>query len=127
MEDGPIRIIPVANSAFERFVIVDERRKQFWGGNEWTHLKSSAAVFADTAHAMRRVLSLMSGKELRVFSVPITVHLESENADEITMEQLREFLAIMTIHWVLEADEEKIMNDKSVSFSIPWNDLEEWG
>jgi len=127
MEDGPIRIIPVENSAFERFVIVDERRKQFWGGNEWTHLKSSAAVFADTAHAMRRALSLTIGRELRVFSVPITICLDSEHAEDITMEHLKDFLAVNSIQWVIECREEKVLNDQSVTMNVDWNDLEEWG
>ena len=127
MNDGPIRIIPVENCDFERFVIIDDRLDRYWGGDSWTFLRSSATVFSNIEHAMRRVLSLMSGKELRVFSVPMIIHLESENADEITMEQLREFLAIKTIHWVIEDDVGQIMHDKSVTFSMLWEDLEEWG
>ncbi len=95
--NGNALLIRYCGSDSNRFHILQRASGDIWTGDGWSRILDCAKIFREHRDAQRECVALQrrqyGGKPMRTFKLEMTVSLVAKNVDDITQEQLAEFIS----------------------------------
>jgi hypothetical protein len=92
-----IIFIRYCGSSLNRFHVLQRGDGKFWTGNGWSRVMDCAAIFWSHKDAQVTCAALArqryGGKPMRTFRMEVAVALVADRVDEISQEQLADFIA----------------------------------
>jgi hypothetical protein len=96
MQDS-IVLVRYCGAAANRFHVLQRGDGQFWTGDGWSRVMDCAAIFRSHKDAQRACAALArrryGGKPMRTFRMEVAVALVADEVNDISEEQLSDFIA----------------------------------